>query len=55
VAGAIHDATGVRVRDDPITLEKFLDRSHPRNGGRAGHAGRTLTLRLLQLVHLARA
>jgi hypothetical protein len=42
VASAIHNATGVRVRDDPITLDKFLDRSHPRNGGRVSHAGWTL-------------
>ena len=26
VANAIHNATGVRVRDYPITLDKFLER-----------------------------
>jgi len=25
IANAVHDATGVRVRDYPITLEKYLD------------------------------
>jgi len=26
LANAVYDATGVRVRDYPITLDKFLDR-----------------------------
>jgi xanthine dehydrogenase YagR molybdenum-binding subunit len=26
VANAIHNATGVRVRNDPITLDKLLER-----------------------------
>jgi xanthine dehydrogenase YagR molybdenum-binding subunit len=38
IANAVHHATGVRVRDLPITLDKLMDAQRSYLGG-SGHAG----------------